>query len=81
MTRASGQASDTGQSEVDFFGMKLKVKNPRLAALLNSDVNESVVVIGRRTIDVLAGADEGDGREPREDLAGRADETQAEERL
>ena len=40
------QASDG--SELEFFGVKLKVKNPHLAALLNSDVNEDVQVIGRR---------------------------------
>jgi len=35
-------------SELEFFGVKLKVKNPRLAALLHSDVNEDVQVIGQR---------------------------------
>jgi hypothetical protein len=35
-------------SEVEFFGVKLKVKNPHLAALLNSDVHEDVQVIGQR---------------------------------
>ena len=40
------QSSDG--SELEFFGVKLKVENPHLAALLNSDVNEDVQVIGRR---------------------------------
>ena len=42
--------------ELEFFGVKLKVNNPRLAALLNSDVTEDVQVIGRRARDVFAGA-------------------------
>ena len=33
---------------VDFFGVKLKVNNPHLAALLNSSVTEDVQVIGLR---------------------------------
>ena len=37
------------------------MKNPRLATLLNSSVNENVVVIGRRTVDLLARADEDEG--------------------
>jgi len=40
------QESEGG--ELEFFGVKLKVKNAHLAALLNSDVNEDVQVIGRR---------------------------------
>jgi len=48
--------------EVEFFGVTLKVRNPRLAALLNSDVTEDVRVVGRRALDVLAGDGEaGDG--------------------
>lgn len=50
--------------EVEFFGVTLKVRNPRLAALLNSDVTEDVRVVGRRALDVLAGDDPGDGEEP-----------------
>ncbi|MBN2204687.1 MAG: hypothetical protein JW767_06665 [Thermoleophilia bacterium] len=38
---------------VDFFGVRLTVKDPRLAALLNSDVTDEVVVIGRRAIDLV----------------------------
>jgi len=33
---------------VEFFGVKLKVNNPHLAALLNSSLTEDVQVIGRR---------------------------------
>lgn len=52
--------ADKGTGEdVEFFGVKLKVSSPRLAALLNSDVNEEVQVIGRRARDVFAV----DGRE------------------
>ena len=44
---------------VEFFGVKLKVNNPRLAALLNSDVTDDVVVVGQRARDLMAlGADE-----------------------
>jgi hypothetical protein len=58
-------------SELDFFGAKIKVKNPRLAALLNSSVTENVEVIGRRTKD-LFGGDEKD-----EDLNAALDEAGA----
>lgn len=44
--------------ELEFFGVKLKVKNPRLAALLNSSVNEDVQVIGRRAREAFAGGDD-----------------------
>jgi hypothetical protein len=46
-------------SEVEFFGVKLKVHNPRLAALLNSDVTDEVQVIGRRALDAFSGEGEG----------------------
>ena len=48
------------QAEVEFFGIKLKVNNDHLATLLNSSVNDNVVVVGRRTLDMLARADEED---------------------
>ena len=48
----------TGGSDLEFFGVKLKVNNPRLAALLNSDVTDDVQVIGRRARDALSGADD-----------------------
>jgi hypothetical protein len=46
------------RAEVEFFGIKLKVSSDRLATLLNSSVNDNVVVVGRRTLDLLAKADE-----------------------
>ena len=57
---------DTGKpqpSSVEFFGVKLKVNNPHLAALLNSSVTEDVQVIGRRArgafaVDSRAGSEE-----------------------
>lgn len=45
-------------SEVEFFGVKLKVRNPHLAALLNSSVHEDVQVIGRRARDAFGPADD-----------------------
>ena len=42
-------------SSVEFFGVKLKVNNPHLAALLNSSVSDDVQVIGRRVRDAFAG--------------------------
>jgi len=41
-------------ADVEFFGVKLRVNNPHLAALLNSDVSDDVQVIGRRARDVVA---------------------------
>jgi hypothetical protein len=58
----------SGCGELEFFGVKLKVKNPRLAALLNSDVTDDVHVVGLRARDAIAGADQ--GRAER-DVAGR----------
>ena len=46
-----------GAGEVEFFGVKLKVSNPRLAALLNSDVTDEVTVVVRRARGVLAADD------------------------
>ena len=57
---AEGDLQESG--ELEFFGVKLKVKNPRLAALLNSSVNEDVQVIGLRAREAFAGADD-DGAE------------------
>ena len=42
---------------IEFFGVKLKVNNPRLAALLNSDVTEDVIVIGHRARGVVTAAE------------------------
>ena len=41
-------------NELEFFGVKLKVKNARLAELINSSVTEDVQVIGARARDVFA---------------------------
>jgi hypothetical protein len=40
-------------SEVEFFGVKLKVRSPHLAALLNSTMTDDVVLVGRRARDTL----------------------------
>ncbi len=45
-------------SELEFFGVRLKVKNAHLAALLNSDVTDDVQVVGLRARDVLKAGDE-----------------------
>lgn len=50
------QASDG--SELEFYGVKLKVNNPRLAALLSSDATDDVQVVGRRAREALAGQDD-----------------------
>ena len=50
---------DPESSEVEFFGVKLKVRNPHLAALLNSSVHEDVQVIGRRARDAFGADDDG----------------------
>ena len=51
---AADETSD-GPRGVEFFGVRLKVNNPHLAALLNSNVNDDVQVIGRRARDAFAG--------------------------
>ena len=48
-----GIDNEKTEEDVEFFGVNLKVNNPRLAALLNSDVTEEVQVIGRRARDVF----------------------------
>jgi hypothetical protein len=52
-------AHATNGSELEFFGVKLKVNNPRLAALLNSDVTDDVQVVGRRAREAFAASDGG----------------------
>ena len=54
---ASPDGATCEHAEVEFFGVKLKVRNPRLAALLNSNVTDDVQVIGRRARGALAGDD------------------------
>lgn len=53
-TMAVNETSD-GPGSVDFFGVELKVNNPRLAALLNSSVRDDVQVIGQRARDAFVG--------------------------
>lgn len=43
-------------ANIEFFGCSIKCRSPRLAALLNSDVNEDVVVVGQRAAEVFAQA-------------------------
>ncbi len=49
----------TSDGGVEFFGAHIKVKSPRLAALLNSAVTDDVVVVGKRARDLVS-ADERD---------------------
>ena len=66
-----GDAPESG--ELEFFGVKLKVRNPHLAALLNSSVNDDVQVIGRRARDAFGGTDAARSeREVQERLLGSA---------
>lgn len=44
------------ESTIEFFGCSIKCASPRLAALLNSDVNENVVVVGQRAVDAFTPA-------------------------
>jgi hypothetical protein len=66
VTLLSDNEHDINEPGVEFFGVKLKVNNPHLAALLNSSVDENVIVLGRRTIELLARADADEGLEPLE---------------
>jgi hypothetical protein len=45
-------------AEVEFFGARIKVRSAHLAALLNSDLTEDVVVVGKRAVDLVAGDNE-----------------------
>jgi hypothetical protein len=69
------QASDAG--ELEFFGVKLKVKNPHLAALLNSDVQEDVQVIGRRARDAFRTDEKSDAERDVAECMLRADDSVA----
>jgi len=64
----AGDETSYGPGSVEFFGVKLKVNNPHLAALLNSSVSDDVQVIGRRARDAFAG----DGRATYEDVLRRS---------
>jgi len=65
--------SEGSTDSVEFFGVRLTVKDPRLAALLNSDVTDDVVVVGRRAIDLVTVDDEDEA----EASEGPADEAPA----
>jgi hypothetical protein len=58
--RMDQDAEKLEPNSVDFFGVKLKVNNPRLAALLNSSVTDDVQVIGVRARDAIAGDSRGE---------------------
>jgi hypothetical protein len=57
---ATTAARSNGAGDVEFFGVKLKVNSPRLAALLNSDVTDEVSVVVRRARGTIA-PDDADG--------------------
>ena len=82
-TVADTERAHDSESEVEFFGFKLTVRNPRLAALLNSTVDEDVRVVGRRVVEaaVWDRAEPDAPRAPRCDPAPRADLTVVQERL
>jgi len=46
-----------GSAEVEFFGIRIRVRDPRLAALLNSDITDDVVVVAKRTAELLGDDD------------------------
>ena len=73
VTSSTEHPQNANEPDLEFFGVKLKVKNERLATLLNSSVNENVVVIGRRTFDLLARADEEEGLDVIEQPQAEAD--------
>lgn len=52
------EVSEGPADNVEFFGVKLKVHNPRLAALLNRDVTNDLVVIGQKTRDLMVAAED-----------------------
>ena len=66
-----------GAGEVEFFGVKLKVNNSRLAALLNSDVTDEVTVVVQRARGVFAG----DEAEASADASGDAADTLVEQAI
>lgn len=61
---SSGDVPENG--EVEFFGVKLSVRSPHLAALLNSSVTEDVQVIGRRARDAFGAGESHSVREDHE---------------
>ena len=76
MAPSSAADGDTRENgELEFFGVKLKVKNPRLAALLNSSVSEDVQVIGARAREAFSGADDARAEREVEQRVLRADDS------
>ncbi len=49
-------------SEVEFFGVKLKVRSPHLAALLDGSTREDVELVGGRAVDASGGEADTPGR-------------------
>jgi hypothetical protein len=70
---AAGDPQENG--ELEFFGVKLKVKNPRLAALLNSSVNEDVQVIGARAREAFSAPDDARAEREVEERVQHADDS------
>lgn len=64
----------TGGDEIEFFGVKLRVNDPRLAALLDSDVTEDVQVVGRRAREALSRDDDARAQRDVEQRLRRDDE-------
>ena len=71
----------TDGADVEFFGAHIKVKNAKLAALLNSALTDDVTVVGKRALDLVAAGerddemnDVNDGVDERRDTAFESDE-------
>jgi hypothetical protein len=71
----------TDGTDVEFFGAHIKVKNAKLAALLNSTLTDDVTVVGKRALDLVAAGerddemnDVNDGVDERRDTAFESDE-------
>ena len=50
----------TDGTDVEFFGAHIKVKNAKLAALLNSTLTDDVTVVGKRALDLVAAGERDD---------------------
>lgn len=61
------EQTTSAPDDVEFFGVKLKVQNPKLAALLNSSVHDDVQVIGRRAVDAFSSDDPAAARQGADD--------------
>ena len=71
----------TDGTDVEFFGAHIKVKNAKLAALLNSTLTDDVTVVGKRALDLVAAGERDDdvgdvfdGADERRDTAFEPDE-------